>query len=92
MWRSGSGKVGILASNFWRALTTSLSIIIDCLVWKPRNWRDIRIGTDPMVGSHTYYKLSRNLILTLKAQGIEFLAQAGSIILEGLSFTRWKKS
>jgi hypothetical protein len=29
--------------------------------------------------------------LTLKAQGIEFLAQAGSIVLEGLSFTRWKK-
>jgi hypothetical protein len=64
-------------SNIWRALTSSLSIITDWLVWKPGNGRDIRIGVDPMVGSHTYFKLSRNLILALKAQGIEFLAQAG---------------
>jgi hypothetical protein len=28
----------------------------------------------------------------LKAQGIEFLAQAGSIDLEGTSFSRWKKA
>jgi len=32
------------------------------------------IGFDPMIGAHTYYKMSRNLILALKAQGIEFLA------------------
>jgi hypothetical protein len=61
------------------------------LVWKPGNGRDIRIGADPMVGSHSYYKLSRNLILTLKAQGIEFLAQAGSSDLEVSNHTSWKK-
>jgi hypothetical protein len=44
-----------------------------------------------MVGSHTYFKLSRNLILALKAQGIEFLAQAGTFDLEDTRHTRWKK-
>jgi len=61
-------------SNFWRALTSSVSIITYWLVWKPGNGRDIRIGDDPMVGSHTYYKLSRNIIFALKEQGIEFLS------------------
>jgi hypothetical protein len=60
-------------------------------VWKLGNGRDIRIGVDPMVGLHTFYKLSRNVILTLKAQGIDYLAQEGTNVLEGLIFTRWKK-
>jgi len=64
--------------NIWRALTSSLTIITDWLVWKPESGSDIKIGADPMVGSHTFYKLSRNLILTLKAQGIEYLAHAES--------------
>jgi len=79
-------------SNFWRALTTSLSIITDWLVWKSGNGRDIRIGTDPMVGSYTYYKLSRNLILKLKAQGIKFLAQARTSEVEDTTYTSWKKA
>jgi hypothetical protein len=62
------------------------------LVWKPGNGRDIRIGVDPLVGSHTYFKLSRNLILVLKAQGIEFLAQAGNLDLENTRHSRWKKA
>jgi hypothetical protein len=78
-------------SNFCRALIASLSIITDWLVWNPWNGRAIRIGTDPMVGSHTYYKLSRNLILKLKAQGIEFLAQARTSEVEDMTYTRWKK-
>jgi hypothetical protein len=53
-------------SNIWRALTSSLSILTYWLVWKPGNGRDIRIGVDPMVGSQTNHKLSRNLISTLK--------------------------
>ena len=44
-----------------------------------------------MVGSHSYYKFSRNLILTLKAQEIEFLPEVRSIDLGELSFARWKK-
>ena len=43
-------------SNIWRALTSSLSIITDWLVWKPGNGRDIGIGDDPMVRSHIFYK------------------------------------
>jgi hypothetical protein len=53
---------------------------------------DIRIGVDPMFGSHTYYKCSRNLLYILKAQGIEFLAQVGTIDLEHTSHIRWKKA
>jgi hypothetical protein len=34
-----------------------------------------------MVGLHTFYKLSRNVILTLKAQGIDYLAQEGTNVL-----------
>jgi hypothetical protein len=56
-WKNWNG-----ISNSWRALTSSLTIITDWLVWKPGNGRDIRIGVDPMFGSHSYYKLSRNLI------------------------------
>ena len=55
------------SSNFWRALTASLSIIINWSVWKLGNGMVIRIGSDPLVGSHTYYKLSKSLILNLKA-------------------------
>jgi hypothetical protein len=78
-------------SNIWRALTSSITIITDWLVWKPGNGRDIRIGADPMVGAHTYFKLSRNLILALKAQGVEYLAQAGIIDMEVTRHTNWKK-
>jgi hypothetical protein len=67
--REGSRKWSGV-SNIWRALTSSLTIITDWLVWKPGNGRDIRIGADPLVGSHTYFQLSRNLIFLLKAQGI----------------------
>jgi hypothetical protein len=61
-------------------------------VWKPGSGRDIRIGVDPMVGSHSFYKLSENIFLLLKEQGIEFLANAGTNVHEGFSFTRWKKA
>jgi len=44
-----------------------------------------------MFGSQKYYKLSRNLIYALKAQGIKFLSQAGTIDLEDTSYLRWKK-
>jgi hypothetical protein len=45
-----------------------------------------------MIGSHTYYNLSRNLVLALKAQGIEFLAQAGNQDVENTRLPRWKKA
>jgi hypothetical protein len=80
------------ASNIWRALTSSLAILTDWLVWKPGNGRDIRIGVDPLIGSHTYYKLSRNLISVLKEKGIEFLAQAGTGSMENTRHTSWKKA
>jgi hypothetical protein len=79
-------------SNFWRALTSSVNIISDWLVWKPGSGRDIRIGVDPMVGSHSFYKLSENLLLLLKEQGITCLAHAGTFTQEGNNFTRWKKA
>jgi hypothetical protein len=79
-------------SNIWRALTSSLTIINDWLVWKPGDGRDIRIGIDPMVGSHTYYQLSRNLILLLKDLGLEFLAQVGTVDLENSRHTGWIKA
>jgi hypothetical protein len=63
-------------SNIWRALTSSYNIVADWLAWKPGNGKDIRIGSDPMVGAHRYYRLTKNLIQSLKDQGIEYLAQA----------------
>jgi ribonuclease HI len=91
-WFREGGKNWNGISNIWRALTSSLSIITDWLIWKPGNGREIRIGVDPMIGSHTYYKLSRNLILALKAQGIEFLAQAGFQGAASTRLPRWKKA
>lgn len=78
-------------SNIWRVLTSSITIITDCLVCKPSNGRDIKIGADPMVGAHTYFKLSRNLILSLKAEGVEYFSQAGIIDMEDTSHKNWKK-
>jgi hypothetical protein len=78
-------------SNFWRALTSSVNIISNWLVWKPGSGRDIRIGVDPMIGSHYFYKLSENLILLLKEQGITCLAHAGSNAQEGINFNKVEK-
>jgi len=39
-------------SNTLRDLISSLDIVTYWLAWKPGNGRDIRIGTDPMVGAH----------------------------------------
>ena len=69
-WFREGRKKWIGISNIWRALTSSLTIITNWLVWKPGNGRYIGFGVDPLVGSHIYFKLSRNLILVLKAQGI----------------------
>ena len=90
-WFRGGWKKWNGISNSWRALTSSLTIITDWLVWKPGNGKDIRIGADLMFGSQNYYKLSRNLINTLKEQGIEYLTQAGENDLEDTSYLRWKK-
>jgi hypothetical protein len=91
-WFREGRKNWVGMSNCWRDLTSSLSIITDWLVWKPGNGWDIRIGEDPMIGSQSYYKLSKNLISILQAQGIKFLAQAGSIDIEDPSTLRWKKA
>jgi hypothetical protein len=45
-----------------------------------------------LVGSHTYFKLSRNLIFLVKALGIEFLAQVGILDMEGTRHIGWKKA
>jgi hypothetical protein len=60
-WFREGRKNWMGTSNTWRALITSVPIITDWLAWKPGNGKDIRIGVDPMIGAHTYYKLSRNL-------------------------------
>jgi hypothetical protein len=57
-------------SNCWKALYDSVYIVIDWLAWKPGNGKDIRIGLDPLIGSHYYYKLSENLISLIHSKGI----------------------
>jgi hypothetical protein len=80
-------KTGIL--NCWRPLTSYLSIITDWLSWKPVNGWDIRIGVDLMIGSHSYYKLSKNIINNLHIQGINFMAQAGIMDFENSYSLSW---
>jgi hypothetical protein len=77
-------------SNIWRALTSTTPIITDWLAWKPGDGKDIRIGTDLIVGAHSYYKLSRNLIHTVKLLGIKFLAQVRNLDMDELRHTSWK--
>ena len=43
-----------------------------------------------MFGSNSYYKLSEDILLRLKEQGITYLAHAGSNTQEGIFYTRWK--
>ena len=90
-WFREGKKNWVGLSNCLRALTSSLSIITDWLVWNPGNGWDIRIGEDPMIGSQSYYKLSKNLNNILHVEGIIFLAQAGIMDIEDSSSLRWKK-
>ena len=78
------------ASNIWRSLTCSFNILSDWLVWKPGNGEDIRIGVDPLIGSHTYYKVFENIIFVLKEKIIKFMAQAKTCNMENTFHTRWK--
>jgi hypothetical protein len=57
-------------SNCWKALYDSLTIVTDWLAWKPGTGKDIRVGLDPLIGSHYYYKLSESLISLLHSKGI----------------------
>jgi hypothetical protein len=77
-WFREGRKNWVGISNIWRTLTSSLSIITEWLAWKPGNGKDIMIGVDPLIGAQNYYKLSINLVLALKAQGIEFCLRQGS--------------
>jgi hypothetical protein len=87
----GEGKKSYTgASNIWRALTSSFDILSYWLVWKPGNGEDIRIGVDPLIRSHTYYKIFENLISILKGKGIKFMAQEGTCNMENTCHTRWK--
>lgn len=73
-FREGNkNKPGI--SNIWGALTSSYNIVVDWLALKPGNGKGIRIGSDPMVGAHMYYSLTKNIIQSLMVHGIEYLAQ-----------------
>jgi hypothetical protein len=62
-------------SNFWKALYDYFSIVIDWLDWNPGTRKDIRIGLDPLIGSHYYYKFSENLFSLLHSKGIFTLDQ-----------------
>jgi len=79
-------------SNCWRALTSSLSIITSWLVWNPGNGWDIRIGVDIMIGSQSYYKLSKILISILQTQCIKFLAQAWIMDIKNTNSLSWIKA
>jgi hypothetical protein len=80
------------SSNFWRALTLSLPVISDWLAWKIGNGKTVRLGVDPIVGCHNFYKLSTNLTLALKEQGITYLAQAGEGFVEDTAHNSWKQA
>jgi hypothetical protein len=62
------------------------------MVWKSGNGKAIQLGTDPIVGSYNFYKLSKHIIMALKDQGLHYLAQAGVNILEDVVHTRWLKA
>jgi hypothetical protein len=79
-------------SNCWRALTTSLPIITDWLVWKLGNGWDIRLGVDPLIGAQSFYKLSVNLVNTFHSKGIKFLAQVASLDVGVLNVFNWKSA
>jgi hypothetical protein len=72
--RKGNSNVKGM-SNCWKALHDYLSIVTDWLAWKPGNGKYIRVGLDPLIGSHNYYKLSENLISLLHSKVIYTLDQ-----------------
>jgi hypothetical protein len=49
-WRKNLKEV----SNYSKALTSSLQIIIDWIAWNPGNGRDIHIGLHPFMRSQSY--------------------------------------
>jgi len=63
-WLGQGSKKWTGGSNIWRALTSSLNILNEWLVWKPGDGRDVKIGFDPMVGSHN--------LISINSQGILF--------------------
>jgi hypothetical protein len=57
-------------SNCWKSLIDYIPIVTNWLAWNPGNGKEIRLGSDPMIGSHSYYKLSESLVSTLHSKGI----------------------
>lgn len=60
-------------SNVWKAIVQSFPLVGNWLAWKVGKWDKVRIGADPWVGSGERHKLSEELIVTLKNQGIHHL-------------------
>ena len=58
-WFREGNKNSFGISNIWRTLTSSYNIVVDWLAWNPGNEKEIRIGSDPMVGAHKYYRLTK---------------------------------
>lgn len=79
-------------SNCWMALTSSLHIIIDWIVWNRVNGWDICIRLDPLVGSQSYFKLSENLVSTLHSKGLKFLSPVASMVTGNLNVFNWKNA
>jgi len=79
-------------SNCWNTLTSYVHLITDWLTWKPNNGWDIQIGLDPMRGSQSYYKLSKELLQTLHSKGLCFLAQVTSMDLGVFIGDSWKSA
>jgi hypothetical protein len=65
-WKKNLGWI----LKFLESSKLSLPVISDWLAWKIGNGKAVRLGVDPMVGCHNFYKLSTNLILALKEQGV----------------------
>ena len=69
-----------------------MHIITYYIVWMPGNGWDICIGLDPLIGSQSYYKLSKNLIYIIHSKGLKFVAQVVSMDTRNLNVFNWKSA
>ena len=62
-------------SVIWKAVIKSFNVIEDALMWKVGNVRRVRVGIDPWLGSDGHFRLSKQLVASLRHQGVHFLFQ-----------------
>lgn len=62
-------------SNVWSNLLAAWNILVDWLVWSPRDGRLIKVVEGPFIGVSRSHKLLENLKNSLHQQNIFILAQ-----------------